>query len=47
MRRVLFLLVMLTLSGCSGSLGSILGVIPQSSDVCPQGKNSITGECRV
>ncbi|WP_261091635.1 hypothetical protein [Serratia quinivorans] len=47
MKKALFLLVILTLSGCTGSLGSILGVIPQSSDVCPQGKNSITGECRV
>ncbi|CAB1214723.1 Uncharacterised protein [Serratia liquefaciens] len=46
MRGGLFLLAIVMLSGCSGSFGSILGVIPQSSDVCPQGKNAITGECR-
>ncbi|MBP1129097.1 hypothetical protein JOE25_000640 [Serratia sp. PL17] len=46
MRGGLFLLAILMLSGCSGPLGSILGVIPQHSDICPQGRNSITGECR-
>ncbi|CAI0735477.1 hypothetical protein [Serratia entomophila] len=46
MRALFLLAVVVALSGCAGQAGSLWGVVPQNTDVCPQGKNSVTGECR-
>lgn len=46
MRFLVAFLLAMTLSACSGLPGSFFGVLPKSSQVCPQGTNSISGECR-
>ncbi|MGV3169813.1 hypothetical protein ACEE45_05730 [Proteus vulgaris] len=32
------------LSGCAGPSGSVWGVVPANSDICPRG-HSVSGEC--
>lgn len=46
MKGSVLLLVVVMLSGCAGPFGSGWGLIPQSTEVCPQGKHAVTGACR-
>lgn len=46
MKGLFWLLIVLVLSGCTGPLGGAWGLIPQNTDVCPQGKDAMSGACR-
>lgn len=46
MKGIVILGVVVLLSGCVGAQGIGWGLIPQNTDVCPQGKDAVTGVCR-
>lgn len=46
MEKILFLLFIMLLYGCSGPFGGTWGVIPQNTEVCPQGRDAVSGVCR-
>ena len=46
MKSLLSLLIVAMLSGCTGPWGNGWGVIPQNSQVCPQGTDAVSGACR-
>ncbi|CAI1955760.1 Uncharacterised protein [Serratia quinivorans] len=46
MKGLVFLGVVVLLSGCISTQGMGWGLIPQNTEVCPQGKDATTGACR-